>query len=86
MPYTASSSGYPEAQRCDILNGCPSLTPARSTVDKIAVQIQYRHTPVTPLRELMRIFGGDGTLGLQLDVYKAQRLAHRADPVSQHRA
>ncbi len=63
VPYTASSSGYPESQRCTILAGCPALSPPRSTVDKVAVQITYRHTPVTPVRELMRMFGGDGTLG-----------------------
>lgn len=79
VPYSASSSGYPENQRCNILNGCPHLTPARSTVDKVAVQIQYRHTPVTPLRELLRMFGGDGTLGFSWTFSK--RSVSRIEPV-----
>jgi hypothetical protein len=63
VPYSASSTGYPESQRCDILAGCPSLTPARTTVDKIGVQITYRYTPVTPMGDLLRLLGGDGTTG-----------------------
>jgi hypothetical protein len=58
VPYRASSIGYPETQRCNVQAGCPLLTPARSTVDKIGVRIQYRHAWVTPLRFLMP--GGSG--------------------------
>lgn len=63
VPYSATSSGYPESQRCNVLAGCPALSPPRSTVDKIGVQISYRHTPVTPMRELLRLIGGDGSSG-----------------------
>ena len=61
VPYSASSSGYPSAQRCNVLAGCPTLTPARSTVDKIAVQIQYRYTAVTPMKSLLDLFTGSSS-------------------------
>jgi Flp pilus assembly protein TadG len=60
-PYSATSSGYPPSQRCNVLAGCPTLTPPRSTVDKIGVQITYRHVPVTPMRNLLAFLGGSGT-------------------------
>lgn len=61
VPYSASSSGYPESQRCNILAGCPTLSPVRTTVDKIGVQITYRYDGVTPLRSLLSFLGGSGT-------------------------
>jgi Flp pilus assembly protein TadG len=61
VPYTATSSGYPASQRCNILAGCPTLTPARSTVDKIGVQINYRYTPVTPMGSLLSFLGGSSS-------------------------
>ena len=61
VPYTATSTGYPESQRCNILAGCPTLTPVRTTVDKIGVQITYRYDGVTPLRNLLTFMGGSGT-------------------------
>ena len=61
VPYTASSSGYPPDQRCNILAGCSTLTPARTTVDKIGVQITYQYNGVTPLRSLLTFLGGNGT-------------------------
>ena len=61
VPYSASSSGYPPSQRCNILNGCPSLSPARTTVDKIGVQITYQYNGVTPLRSLLTFLGGNGS-------------------------
>lgn len=79
VPYSATSSGYPPAQRCNILAGCPLLSPPRSTLDKIAVEITYRHTPVTPLRELLRMFGGDGSLGFSWTFSK--RNTSRMEPV-----
>lgn len=63
VPYSATSTGYPESQRCNILAGCPLLSPPRSTVDKVAVQITYRHTPVTPMRELLTLIAGDSSAG-----------------------
>jgi Flp pilus assembly protein TadG len=79
VPYTASSTGYPESQRCDVLNGCPTLSPPRSTVDKIAVQITYRHTPVTPMRELLSLLGGDGSSGFTWTF--SRRNVSRMEPV-----
>jgi len=61
VPYTASSSGYPPSQRCNVLSGCPTLTPARTTVDKIGVQITYQYNGVTPLRSVLTFMGGSGT-------------------------
>ena len=79
VPYSLTGNGYPPSQRCNVLSGCPTLSPPRSTVDKIAIQITYRHTPVTPLRELMRMFGGDGSLGSSWTFSK--RNVSRMEPV-----
>jgi Flp pilus assembly protein TadG len=61
VPYTASTTGYPESQRCNVQAGCPTLSPPRSTVDKVGVRIRYRHAWVTPLRFMMSFVGGDGS-------------------------
>jgi hypothetical protein len=58
VPYTRTESGYPENQRCDILRGCPTMTPARSTVDNIGVAVRYRHRWLTPLGSLLPFIGG----------------------------
>ncbi len=79
VPYTATSTGYPESQRCNVLNGCPTLSPPRSTVDKIAIQITYRHVPVTPMRQLLSFLGGDGSTGY--DWTFTQRNVSRMEPV-----
>jgi hypothetical protein len=63
VPYTLITAGYPEAQRCTVLGGCPSLTPARTTVDSIGVGIRYRHDWVTPLNGALNLLvtGGAGS-------------------------
>jgi Flp pilus assembly protein TadG len=61
VPYTLTSAGYPESQRCPVLAGCPTLTPARSTVDNIGVDIRYRHVWATPLNALFGFFAGGDT-------------------------
>jgi hypothetical protein len=63
VPYTLITAGYPEAQRCTVLGGCPSLTPARTTVDNIGVGIRYRHDWVTPLNGALNLLvtGGAGS-------------------------
>jgi hypothetical protein len=61
VPYSATSSGYPPAQRCNILAGCPTMSPARTTVDKIGVQITYQYNGVTPLRSVLTFIGGSGS-------------------------
>ncbi|MEP7159178.1 MAG: TadE/TadG family type IV pilus assembly protein [Chloroflexota bacterium] len=60
VPYSASSSGYPPSQRCTVLPpaGCTTLTPARTTVDTIAVQITYVYPWQTPLKALMPLVNG----------------------------
>ena len=58
VPYTLTVNTYPETQRCPVLAGCPSLTPARSTVDNIGVSINYRHRWATPLNAVYDFFGG----------------------------
>ena len=60
VPYSAISTGYPPSQRCTVLppSGCTTLTPARTTVDTVAVQITYVYPWHTPLRPLMDAFGG----------------------------
>jgi Flp pilus assembly protein TadG len=63
VPYTAAASGYPPAQRCTVLPpaGCPTMTPARTTVDTVAVQISYVYPWHTPLRALLPMVGGSMT-------------------------
>jgi hypothetical protein len=63
VPYTLIQSGYPEAQRCVVLGGCPLLTPARTTVDNIGVVVRYRHDWVTPLNGALDLVGGSGSSG-----------------------
>jgi Flp pilus assembly protein TadG len=58
-PYTATSTGYPSAQRCNIVAGCPTLTPVRTTVDNIAVQIRYTYTYQTPIGSLSNMLWHD---------------------------
>ncbi len=60
VPYHAASNGYPASQRCNVLppSGCPTLSPARTTVDTIAVQITYSYRWHTPLSAVIRLIGG----------------------------
>lgn len=76
VPYTATSSGYPVSQRCSVLSGCPTMTPARTTVDTIGVQITLRYHLRTPLSAVMGMFGGgtDGTMDFTM------RNAFRMEP------
>jgi hypothetical protein len=64
LPYILIESGYPESQRCTVLDGCPTMTPARSTVDNVGVTVRYRHDWVTPLEGALGLIangGGQGT-------------------------
>ena len=60
VPYSAISAGYPPSQRCTVLPpaGCVTMTPARTTVDTIAVQITYVYPWHTPLRALLPLING----------------------------
>ncbi|MGZ8803516.1 MAG: TadE/TadG family type IV pilus assembly protein [Mycobacterium sp.] len=79
VPYSATTSGYPASQRCDVLAGCPTLSPARSTVDKIAVQITYRFTAVTPMRNLLSFLSAESSSGFNWVFSK--RNVSRLEPV-----
>jgi Flp pilus assembly protein TadG len=59
VPYTRTENGYPVNQRCNVLSGCPTYTPARTTVDNIGVAITYRYDWITPLGTLLPFVGGD---------------------------
>ena len=41
VPYTRTSNGYPELNRCNILAGCGGT---HTTIDHIGVRIYYTHT------------------------------------------
>lgn len=79
VPYSAVSSGYPPSQRCTVLPpaGCTTMTPARSTVDTIAVQVSYAYRWHTPLRAVLPLVGGSiGGNGFDI----VQRNAFRMEP------
>lgn len=61
VPYEIASAGYPPAQRCNVVAGCSTLTPARSTVDTVAVKIRYTYTYVTPLGTLLQLIDPNDT-------------------------
>jgi Flp pilus assembly protein TadG len=63
VPYTQTTNGYPDQQRCNILAGCPAMTPPRTTVDTIGVQIRYQHDWRTPLAAALRLIDGTGPSG-----------------------
>lgn len=50
MSYNKAADGYPEASRCNTLNGCdpdPSVT--TDSVDTVSVRVTYTHQFFTPL-------------------------------------
>jgi len=47
VPYTRTSNGYPEINRCNVLAGCGGT---HTTIDHLGVRINYMHTYVTPLQ------------------------------------
>lgn len=61
VPYELASNGYPPAQRCNVVAGCSTLTPARTTVDTVAVKIRYTYTYVTPLGTLLTLVDKNDT-------------------------
>ncbi len=73
IPYSLTTNGYAEDQRCPALKGCPAL--GRSTVDNIAVGIRYRHDWITPLAAIIPSLPG-GQLGWNF----TQRNIFRIEP------
>jgi|GEM_PF-1683307 len=78
VPYSATGTGYPPSQRCNVLGGCPAMTPARTTVDTIGIQISYRYAWRTPLSALMDLVGG-APAGNSVFAF-TQRNAFRMEP------
>jgi len=82
VPYTLAIAGYPEAQRCTVLGGCPTLIPARSTVDNVGVIVRYTHDWKTPLNGALDLLssggggGGSGSSGWSFE----QRNIFRIEP------
>jgi Flp pilus assembly protein TadG len=61
VPYTATTSGYPVAQRCNIVAGCTGLSATHTTVDTIAVRVRYTYTYQTPMGELLKMIAPTAT-------------------------
>jgi len=59
VPYSASSTTYPESSRCNVLAGCG---PGSLTVDTIGVEITYTYTWKTPLARLLPTAGPGYTM------------------------
>lgn len=76
VPYTLLSATYPDSQRCNVLAGCPSMTPQRATVDSIGVSIRYRHHWITPLGGVIPMPGGSDGSGWVIE----QRNIFRMEP------
>jgi Flp pilus assembly protein TadG len=78
VPYSSISNGYPPSQRCTVLPpaGCVTMTPVRTTVDTIAVQITYVYPWHTPLRSLLPLvngsLSGSGFIFVQRNVFRME--------------
>lgn len=53
LPYTQTEAGYPPSSRCNVIAGCPTLSPAHTSVDSIGIQVRYEYSWNTPLGTLM---------------------------------
>ncbi len=81
VPYTLQINGYPESQRCAVLQGCPTLVPPRSTVDNIGVTVRYTHGWVTPLNGALDLVVPDAAAGNPAGWSFEQRNIFRIEPV-----
>jgi Flp pilus assembly protein TadG len=79
LPYTRVESAYMPNQRCNVINGCPSYSPAHTSVDTVAVQVRYDYTYNTPLGSLMNGIWGTPPTGTGYSFQK--RNAFRLEPV-----
>jgi hypothetical protein len=68
QPYTRTANGYSADDRCNILNGCDSVTV--DTVDNVGVRITYTHGWVTPIAN----FVGGGPGGITFDRTSVMRM------------
>jgi Flp pilus assembly protein TadG len=62
VPYSLTSGGYPEADRCNIQGGCPGLPGAPIAVDNIGVKITYHYTWFTPMGTFIGLGATDYTM------------------------
>jgi Flp pilus assembly protein TadG len=53
LPYTMTGASYPESQRCTVILGCSTLSPAHPSVDTLGVRIEYAYSWKTPLSSLL---------------------------------
>ncbi len=67
VPYSLTTDGYPEADRCNILAGCSDTHPA---LEIVGVKISYHHSWITPLRN----FIGGNPGGFSFDRSNATRM------------
>jgi hypothetical protein len=79
VPYAPTANagglpGYPEEQRCPVLDGCAALDPPRSTVDNVGVRVQYRHSWATPLSTIMDALpgGANGWTFTQRNIFRME--------------
>jgi Flp pilus assembly protein TadG len=61
LPYQKTTSGYPEANRCNVINGS-SCASGHSGLDTIGVQITYNYQWHTPLKGLLGFAGSGWTI------------------------
>lgn len=62
VPYTRTTNAYPEAERCNMLDGCTGTTAGFSHangLDTVGVRVTYSHLWKTPLENFLRT-GGSG--------------------------
>lgn len=61
LPYQKTTSGYPEANRCNVINGSTCAS-GHSGLDTIGVQITYNYQWHTPLKGLLGFAGSGWTI------------------------
>ena len=72
VPYTLTSSTYPETSRCNTNGGC-AASGGHAVIDTIGVKITYAYPWHTPLRSLLSWVGTGWTL--------VQSNASRMEPI-----
>jgi TadE-like protein len=74
MPYSLSGgAGYPDSERCNVVNGCPTFPGSPAGVDTIGVKITYHYTWFTPMGSFIG-------LGIT-DYFMTESNAMRMEPV-----
>lgn len=76
VPYSASTSGYPEAQRCNQLDGCPGIA---TTLDTVGIRVTYDAQWRTPLQAVLRLVGGASSSSAGFTIIQTSTM--RMEPV-----